>query len=51
MPTAYSINAYTVKVTVNSQNQPVLQVVDRIYGTVSESLSLMSEAAEIRIFT
>lgn len=47
MPTAYNIDAYTVKVTVNGQNQPVLQVVDRTYGTVAESLSLISEAAEI----
>lgn len=45
--TAYALSTYTIKLTVNGSNQPVLQVVTRSNETVMSSINLSTTDAEI----
>lgn len=45
--TPYALDVYTIKVTVNGTNQPVLQVITRSNQTIVSSINLASSDAEI----
>jgi hypothetical protein len=45
--TAYSLNTYMIKVTVNESSQPILQVVTRSSEAVMSTLNLSAQDAEI----